>query len=121
MYIRFVAGTETDKINKLHGPFTEARVLRDDNNLYDYEVETINNIFEWYNKNLPCPPYDNSKWPKNSVSWFKTSAQEFISKLYEISAILKEHNVQIQTIKTKYPGKVLYEDKYQVVAVSAKY
>ncbi len=121
MYIRFVTGSETEKLNNLHGPFTEARLLRDNNTLYGYEVVTINSIFEWYNTNLPCPPFENTKWPKNAVSWFKISAQEFISKLYEVSAILNEHDIRIQTIKTQYPGKILYEDKYQIVAVSAKY
>ena len=63
MYIRFVTGSETDKINNLHGPFTEARILRDNDNLYDYEVITINDIFEWYNNNLPCPPFESSEAP----------------------------------------------------------
>jgi len=121
MYIRFVAGNEKEKLNTLHGPFTEARILRDNDKLYEYEVEVINDIFSWYNKNLPCPPFESSKWPNNAITWFKVEAQVFITKLYEIKTILKEHDVQIQTIKTEYPGKILYEDEYQIVSVSAKY
>ena len=121
MYIRFVVGTENEETNTLHGPFTEARLLSDSKKLYDYEVEVINKIFDWYNDNLPCPPFESSKWPRNAITWFKIEAQEFISKLYEIKAILNEHEVQVITIKTESPGKILYEDEYQIVSVSAKY
>jgi hypothetical protein len=121
MYIRFVVGAEQEKLNELHGPFTEARLLRDEGALYEYEVTRINEIFDWFNDHMPCPPYSESKWPKNAISWFKVSSQAFISKIYEINVILKEHGVQVREIKEDYPGKILYEDKYQIVSVSAKY
>ena len=121
MYIRFVVGTEKERIDTLHGPFTEAKILRDSQLLHGFEVDRINEIFLWFNEQLPCPPFEQSSWPKNAVTWFKTSAQKFISRMYDIQAILNEHGIQVRTVKTGSPGKILYEDEYQIVAVSAKY
>ncbi len=57
MYIRIVSGTEKERMNSLHGVFTEAELLRDDNILYEYEEIILEEIFEWFNKNLDIPPF----------------------------------------------------------------
>lgn len=122
MYIRFVVGTVQEKLNRLHGPITELRLLRDEGSLYDYEETQANSIFEWFNSKLPCPPFDESNWPITAISWFKVNAeaQVFIQKMYEIQVILNEHEIQTRTIKTDDPGKKLYEDQYQVIATSPR-
>ena len=92
MYIRFVVGTDKEDISMLHGPFAEARMLLEGEKLYRYEVERVSEIFYWFNQYLPCPPFEKSKWPKNAITWFKVSAQEYISKLYEIQVISTKQN-----------------------------
>ena len=96
-------------------------MLMEEEKLYRYEAVRVSEIFDWFNQYLPCPPFEKSKWPKNAITWFKVGAQEYISKLYDLQVILSEHGVQVRTIKTEYPGKILYEDEYQIVAVSAKF
>jgi hypothetical protein len=35
----------------------------------------------------------------------------------EFGQILEAHNIYVTELKTERPGKVLYEDKYQIAAV----
>lgn len=122
MYIRFAVGAPQEKLNALHGPITELRLLRDEGVLYEYEVMQANLIFKWFNDKLPCPPFENSNWPVTAISWFKVNkkANSFIQKMYDIKSILDEHGIHIRTIKTDDPGMKLYEDEYQVIATSPK-
>jgi len=107
MYIRFIAGSEKEKLNVLHGPITELRMLLDEESLYEYD---------------PCPPFSTSKWPNTAISWFKVNAEAnvFIQKMYDIKAILNEHGVLVRIIKTDDPGMRLYEDDYQIVATAPR-
>ena len=36
--------------------------------------------------------------------------------MWDIIALLREHDVPVRVIRSKNPGKIVYEDKYQVVA-----
>jgi len=122
VYIRFVVGSEQEKLNKLHGPITELRLLRDEKTLYDYQVLLANDIFDWFNQKLPCPPFDESGWPDSAISWFKVNdeANIFINKMYDIKAILDEHDIQVRIIRTNDPGMKLYEDQVQVIATAPR-
>lgn len=120
MYIRFVVGTESERHRTLTGIITEARLLRDRGELEAYEVNLLEKIFDWLNEHLPCPPFEANKWPKAAVSWFKPTAGEPIKKLWEIAALLKEHDIPVRVLKSKMPGRFFYEDGYQVVVLEKK-
>ena len=115
LFIRFVVGHDSEKLNKLHGPFTEAKLLRDEGALRDYEVEQVEEVLFWFNDNLPCPPFESENYPIDAVAWFKPNANDFINRMHELSYILNEHNAYVRVIKTKSPGRKVYEDEYQVV------
>lgn len=121
MYIRFVVGTNREAARFQTGVVTELRMLRDSGGLEDYEVGYINELFEWINEELPCPPFRESGWSKDAISWFKDSAQDLISKLRDMIAILEIHGRPVRMITTRMPGQILYEDAYQVVAQSRDY
>jgi len=70
---------------------------------------------------MPCPPWQESNWIPDAVSWFKDSAQEYISKMYDIVAMLDEHGIPVRILKTEKLASILYEDDYQVVAVEKRY
>ena len=114
-YIRFVVGNHDDDHRWLTGIITEARLLRDRAGLHPHEVERLEQIYEWFNTNLPRPPFSTSAWPRNTASWFKDSAGPPIEKMWEIVALLKEHSVPVRLLRSKNPGRILYEEDYQVV------
>ena len=118
-YIRFICDDEENG-HDATGIVTTARALLDMGDLYDYEEELLEEHFEWLNDNLPCPPFSASlqegTWSPHAVAWFKETAQEFVECFWNIVAILEEHDVPVRVLKTERPGKVLYEDEFQVVA-----
>ena len=114
-FIRFVVGGDGENHRELTGLITEARLLRDRGYLAPYEVESLEDAFIWFNANLPCPPYSSSGWSRDAVSWFKDTAEASILKMRALAVLLEGHGKLVRTLRSKNPGKVLYEDASQVV------
>ena len=117
MFLRFVVGGDDEHHKLLSGLITEARLLRDAGVLTDYECENLENIYEWFNNSLPCPPFETAGWPRDAVSWFKDSAKDPIKKMRELSVLLESHGLLVRTLRSERLGKVLYEDEYQIVVM----
>ena len=119
MFVRFVE-CEDDDPYWMTGIVAIAKEMRDDGKLYPYEVSVVGEVFGWLNENLPCPPFkenqESGKWTSDAVSWFRDDAKDLITRMWEIVAVLKEHGVPVRVLKTDNPGKIVYSDKYQVVA-----
>jgi hypothetical protein len=99
----------------LTGIIAEARLLRDDGQLERYEAEWLEETYEWLNENLPCPPFSSSRWSREAVSWFKDDAGKAIERMWGIVSLLREHGLQVRLLRSRNPGKIIYEDQYQVV------
>ena len=89
----------------------------------DYQVEYSKKLFERLNEGLPCPPFNESNWSSDCISWFKDTepAQEWISIFRDLIAILADSDIDVGTLTTRKPGTIVYEDEYQVVAKSLEY
>ena len=120
-YIRFVVGTNREEMRAQTGVIVELRLLRDSGDLPDYESKRVEEIFDWLNENLPCPPFQEKNWSRDAISWFKDSAQDMIRVFREIIVMLEEYGRPVRTITTRKPGMILYEDDYQVVAQSREF
>ena len=120
MYIRFVAGTEDEHHRLLTGIFTECRFLKDDGILAPHEEQWLEDLYAWFNENLPCPPFGASNWPRDAVAWFKDDATDFVERMWEFVAMLKEHGVPVRMLRSQNPGKILWEDEFQAVVMEFK-
>lgn len=115
-YIRFVVGTESEAPSKLVGLLTEVEHLRKGGLLEDYQSKMALEIFDYYNENLPCPPFSDKNWSPKAVSWFQDSATQFIHRMWDLAFILEQNDMIVRILKTEKPGMILYQDKFQVVA-----
>jgi hypothetical protein len=115
MFVRFVVGTDGENHRWLTGIITEARFLRDRGQLTPYQQAWLEDAYAWLNAHLPCPPFSTSDWGSEAVSWFKDTAEPSIKKMWEIVALLKEHGVAVRLLRSRNPGKILYEDDFQIV------
>jgi hypothetical protein len=81
VFIRFVVGGDRDHHRCLTGLITEARLLRDRGGLSPHEIAWLEDEYEWFNANLPVPPYSSSRWPRDAVAWFRDDAGERITRM----------------------------------------
>ncbi|HVJ55128.1 MAG TPA: hypothetical protein VM689_21895 [Aliidongia sp.] len=121
MFIRFVVGLDDEHHRWLTGIITEARLLRDRGALSSHESAWLDETYDWFNTHLPCPPFAGSGWGRDAVSWFKDDAGRAIRKMWEIAALLREHEVAVRLLRSANPGKILYEDNYQIVVLEWKH
>ena len=115
MFIRFVVGSDRQHHRELTGVITEARLVRDDDRLSSEEVARLEDAYDWFNENLPVPPFSTSAWPKDVVAWFRDDAAEPIRRMWDVVALLEDHGRPVRLLRSKNPGRVLYEDDFQVV------
>jgi hypothetical protein len=122
MYLRFVVADIDEDSGKELGVFQAVYNLRDGGNLYEHEEEHLALVRRWFNDNLEKPtrftaskpPYYRK--PKKAISWFKDSAVEHLAHIRDLVAILQNHGISVQMLKTDRVGYVVYEDDYQIVA-----
>lgn len=120
MYVRFVVGPDDENPFWLDGIFTIAARLRKEGELYGYESELLEATFDWFNEHLPCPPFQEKRrsgeWSRDAVSWFRPEAGEPLRRIWDIVALLREHGTPVRMVTSNKPGRIVYRDRYQVVA-----
>ncbi len=121
MYIRFVVGHDGEHHRLLTGLITEARLLRDSGALDPHQISSLEALYSWFNMNITVPPFSSSDWPADAVSWFRATAGEPIARMWELASLLKYHGVPVRLLRSSNPGKVLYEDIYQIVVEEWKH
>src|SRR5262249_34174933 len=119
MYLRFVKGIESDDGRWLTGVITAARILRDEGRLEPYQAEIVEATYCWFNEHVPCPPFqanlESGKWSKDAVAWFVPGASNAIQRMWDLMAVLKEHDVPVRVLQTDSPGMIVFRDEFQVV------
>lgn len=116
-FVRFVVGSDGEDHRQLNGIVTEARLLRDNARLGIEESKRLERIYDWFNDHVPVPPFSARCWSRDVVCWFKGDASEPISRMWDIVSILRDHDVPTRMLCSSGPGKVMYEDRFQVVVV----
>lgn len=124
MYLRFVKGADSQDGRWLTGVITAARILRDEGRLEPYQNDLVEATYEWLNEHIPCPPFQcnlrSGKWSRDAVAWFLPTATQAIGRMWDLVAVLKDHDVPIRVLRTTTPGMIVYRDEYQVVAETPK-
>jgi hypothetical protein len=120
MFVRFVVGTDGDNAFRLDGVFTAAWMLDRAGELYDHESQWLDEVVDWFNEHLPCPPFRqqlrSGEWTRAAVCWFRDKAGEPLKRIWDIVAVLEDHGTRVRMITTAKPGKIVYADRYQMVA-----
>jgi hypothetical protein len=60
------------------------------------------------------PPYYRKQ--ERAISWFKDSAADHIRQIRRVAAIVENHGIPVQMLKSQRVGYVVYEDDFQIVA-----
>jgi hypothetical protein len=122
MFLRFVVAEIDEDSEREAGVFQAIHKLRKAGALSEFEEQQDELIGRWFDQNLPeptrftaaKPPFHSKK--NRAISWFKDTALEHIDRVRILVAILQDHGVSVQMLKTDRVGYVVYEDEYQIVA-----
>ena len=75
---------------------------------------------QWFVENLLEPPFygeDNDN-PEGAVTWFKTErCSEMLEHIQPLTGLLERYDIPYDIVLTDYPGKIVYEDEWQVGAI----
>lgn len=116
-YLRFVVNYKDPSSNKRQGLFHALSRLKDKNLLTEIQSELHEALKDWFNNNLLVPDkFSRSRTSSRAICWFKSSAVKHVSKMRDMSQILKEHDIVVDMIKTDNPGYIVYEDEDQICA-----
>ena len=115
VFVRFVVGSDGQYHKELTGIFTEARVLRERGDLTAEEDARLEELYEWFEEQVPVPPFSTGRFPRDAVAWFKDDAGKPVTKMWDIVALLREHGVEVRLLRSANPGRVVYDDRVQVL------
>jgi hypothetical protein len=120
-YVRF-QGTFPNPRGYLLGVFALVNTLARDGKLTLEQERFRRANNDWYDAAYTNPTtvdptvYDLERNP-GAVAWFKSSSHELIARVDGYLEILSAHEVGCERVESPDPGKIIYEDEYQVVAV----
>ena len=119
-YVR-IQGTElAENTMYAKGVFSMAMQLIQNDVMDEEDRGLFEEIDSWFAENLPWPP--QCKRQEKVVCFFKTeNSKEMMQWMRPILWLLDKYNHPYYVVYTNTPGKIVYEDKYQIaVEVSGK-
>lgn len=120
MYVRF-EGTSYDCWSRGYcGVFQTAGDI-DKTALNSWHLDEIKRECAWFNDNLSFPRRlfyrPNSKAEISGLCWFLASADEYVNRARYLAWLLNDLGVLVVERKSWTPGRVLWQDDHQIVAV----
>jgi hypothetical protein len=120
-YVRFVTSVIDQDSGKRCGVFQAVADLVEANELSEHELDELQSIRTWFNQHLDSPDRFSRSQKRNAaskaISWYKSSANEYISRMHAMCRILNEHGIRTEMITSARPGYVVFEDDRQIAAV----
>jgi len=114
MFLRFAITQIDEDSRKPKGVFAAAYALLDSCELEVEESKRLRGLLDWFNENLPEPP--ENFYASRAIFWFKSSAHESVSRIWELVQMLREHGYHVHVYKCGRLANVSYQDEYQVAA-----
>lgn len=120
-YVRF-RSTAANARGVQVGVFALANGLAHDDRLDAAQRRWWRAANDWYDAAYAAPcadedgPYDRDRHP-GAVAWFKADASHLLERVDGYLALLDAHGVPWERAVSDDPGRIVYEDDVQVVAV----
>lgn len=100
------------------GVFVAVDHLRRADRLSESEEELYFDIDDWFNVNLPNPPFYEDGNSIGAVTWFKKATSDaMLDRLAPLCEILTKYGVAWTAAESFDPGTIIYEDDFQVGVV----
>ncbi len=116
MYLRFQGRVPNLGTASMLGIFQLAIELRDRHDAPTYVTNELNRHLSWFNAHLDAPEVLDDDTHYRAICWFKPAATEPLHRIWSMKAMLQEFGYPIDLVKAKSPGRIIFEDDWQVVA-----
>jgi hypothetical protein len=115
-YIRFVVGRKDENSHVEQGIFQAVALAIERQDITGSAADELSELRAWFSENLERPTSFGRDRLRRGICWFKTGANEHISRIWEMVRVLERNGIYVKKIKTDRPGYVVYEDDWQLVA-----
>jgi hypothetical protein len=116
-FVRFVVAADRDEERHCSGLFRHLHWTDDTHAWPAWQRDLAFDALDWFGDELPVPPFRSQGWPRQAVCWFRSDAGRAIRKMWEFAAILREAGLGIRLLRSHDPGRILYFDRDQIVAL----
>ena len=120
MLIRFTTLAIDADSGRAGGVLVAAHELRDNGDLSADEHADLRTTLSWFNEHLFVPTILEAKEHRRAISWFKPAAAEAIRRMWHLKQLLELHGIHVEVLRAAEPGRVVYEDDWQVIAKPSK-
>nr|BFE43084.1 hypothetical protein GCM10017547_09770 [Pseudarthrobacter oxydans] len=101
------------------GVFVAVDHLRRTGRLLEKEITCYAVADAWFQENLPNPPFYADGNSIGAITWFRESADSMTARLDPLLAILDAKKVAWERLSTSDPGRIVYQDLWQVGVLPA--
>jgi len=121
-YVRIQSREIAYRTGKPCGIFSAVYRLERAGKLTDEEKATFYEIDQvWFQENLPNPPFYDNDDPGKPITWFKVATTaHMLEKLEPLIAMLEKYQQSYDIVYTNFPGRIVYEDQWQVAVYDAE-
>ena len=121
VFVRFVFFQLVDGHRSRLGLFQARDAAIDSPLAPDWALAQVRMTMDWFNDNLDAPThYDSGGFRRRATQpalcWFKAEAVEHIARMFELKTALEACGIHVDVLRTRDPGRVVFEDKHQVAA-----
>jgi hypothetical protein len=117
-YIRFETCTRCPDTGRRLGIFVAAGYVEDRCELPAATAHWLRETLAWFNDNLRVPRLSGKE--ARGIFWFRAAADEVVSRVWDLVAILDNEGVTVEKHRTTKPGAIVYADRFQIAAIPGK-
>ena len=119
-YFRFCAPYVSPYTKQRYGIFIAVWHLIRDKKVTPEDEASYWKAREWFESNLPIPPYHKNGNPDRAITWFKETAMSssIVHELGIYREIAGRYGTEIELISSDSPGTIIYEDEFQIATIS---
>lgn len=119
-YVRFICFRLVESQRQRLGLFQALKAAWDSDFSPSWALHQIREINGWFDENLALPgQFLRGGWKASGqpgLSWFKPFATEHIKQMHQLKMALEACGIQVEILKTRRPGRIIWEDEHQLVA-----
>jgi hypothetical protein len=113
-YLRFETPYHCHDSCQPLGIFMAAWHVAERDDLHEWTSGLLREQLDWFSDNLPAP---ETYWiDRRAIFWFHPQST-MVSHMWQLTVMLRAEGLPVRVRRTDIPGRIVYQDKYQIAAI----